>query len=179
MQFAVKLLLVMLELSMTSCATLETSVAQTKEQFETERSGTPVSVSPKQDKAILSKDYATAEKVLNKAVLEKVRETIRLGLKSPILTIKQKIVQAAAELDDKTLILDLIEALSENQLLLEGGTETKIMQGDLNEAIIFALEKLTEIKFSVSEKVTSEDVSEILKKSREWLKNNQPNVKSN
>jgi hypothetical protein len=159
--------------SLSGCNNFETSLVATKESDKFEQvKVTPESI--KQTSEILSKDYTTAEKALKKAVTEKDEKTIRLGLKSPILTIRKKTVEAIAGLGDKMLVSELINTLSGNQILLDGGTETKIIQDDLDKAIISALEKLTEIKFKVSERISPEDIAEILRLSREWLKNNQP-----
>jgi hypothetical protein len=159
--------------SISGCNNFETGLVTTKESDKFEQ----VKVtheSIKQTSEILSRDYATAEKALKKAVMEKDKKTILLGLKSPILTIRKKTAEAIAGLGDKMLVSELINTLSGNQILLDGGTETKIIQDDLDKAIISALEKLTEIKFEVSGRISPEDIAEILRLSREWLKNNQP-----
>ncbi len=129
---------------------------------------------PIQKNEILSKDYAVAEKALNKAIEEKDVNTLRTALKSQFLPLKQKAVEAIADLNDKTFVPDLIDALEENRGVIDGGSETQIFQEQLNKTLVSTLQRLTKLKFDVSEKPTSEEMDEIVKKVREWCKNNKP-----
>lgn len=99
-----------------------------------------------QNKEILSKDYKIAEKALNKAVFEKNKDTIRLGLKSPILEIRAKTVKEIGKLADETFVPNLIEALEENQGIIDGGSEIQVMQQELNKDIVSVLEKFDQLR---------------------------------
>jgi HEAT repeat protein len=128
-----------------------------------------------QQNTILSKDYQIARKALDKAVLEKDLETIKLGLKNPILDIRKKTVEAMAKIGDETFVPNLIVALEQNQGIIAGGSEIQSLQNKLNEIIISTLEKLTKLKFNISEKLSSEDIDEVIRKSREWCSANKKN----
>lgn len=177
MKFTIECLFVILAITigitLISCNKLEQTKVQTKDSFENKKPLPQIIPTIKQDNEILSKDYNIAEKALSKAVKEKDKHTIRLGLKNPILTIRLKTVEAIKESDDKTFFVgDLIDALSENQLILEGGTETKIFQKELDRNIVSALEILTGLNFPRIENLSSKDIEKILKESREWLESN-------
>lgn len=135
----------------------------------------PMSEAQKNQNDILSKNYDLAAKTLEKAIAEKDRKIIRLGLKNPILPIRQKAAEATAEIGDIEAVPPLIDALEFNRGIMAGGTEAQIMQNDLNKAIISALEELTKLKFMVSDEISAEDVRKVIERSREWWKDNQPN----
>jgi len=168
---------------LTGCANLETSGTQSRELPKTGQTSvtktTPVEKanSTTQDKDILSRDYKTAETALGKAVTEKNTAVIKLGLKSPILAIKLKTAEAIKELDDVAFVPSLIETLEENQIVIDGGSETQGMHAYLKVTLVAGLAKLTGIKFNVSENPTFEEIQEVIKKSREWSAANQAEQK--
>lgn len=130
-----------------------------------------------QEDSISSKDYAVAEKALNKAILEKDKKTIKLGLQSRYFPIRQKTVEAIANIKDETFVPNLIKSLQGNQGIIAGGTETEVMQNDLNEVIVSALQKLTKLKFKVSKPLSTEDINEVLDKSQDWYKFHKKDMK--
>jgi hypothetical protein len=152
------------------CSNFETSMAQTKEPLITEQPTPQKSPPTEQDNDILSNDYTIAGKALDKAILEKDKNTIRVGLKSEFLDIRKKAVETIEEFNDETFVPNLIVVLQENQGLIGGGTETQIQQDNLNKAIISALEHLTKLEFKVSTPLSFEDIEGILKESQEWWK---------
>lgn len=164
---------VILAVNLVGCAVSEDNLAQTGKGLNPTPTNSPKDISMKQDDNILSKNYSTAEKALNKAVLAKDKETIRLGLKSPIFSIKQKTVEAMTKINDKTFVPNLIEALEENQGVIAGGSEAEIMQQELNKAIISALEQLTGLQLLTSENMSADDIQRILNESREWWRTRQ------
>lgn len=118
---------------------------------------------------ILSRNFQTAEKALGQALTEKDAATIKLGLKSPILSIRLKTAEAVQDLDDKSYVPSLIDALEETCCaMIDGGTETQMMQKDLNRTLVDALEKLTKTKFNLPEDLSPRDFEEVIKRSREW-----------
>jgi HEAT repeat protein len=138
-----------------------------------------VSVS-QQENPILSKDHATAEKALDKAILEKDKHTIKLGLRNQSFLIRQKTVEAIGEIGDESFVPDLIRSLRGNQGIVTGGTETEVMQNDLNRAIISALEQLTKLEFEVSIPLSDEDIRKVTDKSQNWfIDRTQTNSKTN
>jgi hypothetical protein len=169
---------------LTACANLETSGTQSQELPKTGQTSAAKTTTPAekanaatQDKDILSRDYKTAETALNKAVTEKNTAVVKLGLQSAILSIRLKTSEAIKELDDKAFVPSLTDALEENQSILDGGSETRVMQVDLNKSLVANLEKLTGMKFNLSEKPTFEEMQQVIKKSREWCAANQAKQK--
>jgi hypothetical protein len=122
-----------------------------------------------QESAILSSDYQSAKDALDNAVLKNDIKTIRLGLKNRINTIQQATVKALAKLKDKDSVPNLIECLKSNQGVFSGGTETEIMQRDLNISIIFALSTITELTFDASKSPTSDEIEKVITESQNWL----------
>lgn len=68
-------------------------------------------------------------------------------------------------------------ALEDNQSVMSGGTETEIMQQELNTAIVSALEQLTGLQFPSSENLSKDDIQKVVKQSREWWKAHQKEIK--
>lgn len=170
-------LLITFCIGLNGCTTnLETSMAQTKEPFINKQPTPQKSPQMEQDSNILNNDYTVAEKALNKAVLEKNKDTVRLGLKSPILDIRKKTVETIVQFNDVTFVPNLIVALQENQGIIGGGSETQVLQSKLNVTIISALEHLTKLKFKLSKPLSPEDIQEILKKIQEWCQTNEPEI---
>ncbi len=139
-----------------------------------------------QEISILSKYYYLAKKALDKAILEKDKATIQLGLGKQFLSLKKEIVEEAVKFNDKSFIPDLIKALERNQGIMSGGTETVIEQNLLNKAIVSALEKLTGLQFlyfdgsltrSSFDEFPHKDIEKILKESREWCNNQKEECK--
>lgn len=149
-------------------------------------SGIPLSTPPiNEDDSILSNEYSVAERALSRAVLEKNRATIREGLKSKFIGLKIDAVKALAEMNDKSSVPNLVEALQANQGVIDGGSETQILQNDLNQAIIRALERLTGLEFSVSKRLnkeklsrytpfSSEEIEDVVSKSGQWQTKSKP-----
>ena len=125
---------------------------------------------------ILSKDFAVAKQALDENILLKNCELVRLSLKHQSLIIKRQAAEALAELEDRRSVPYLIEALENNQFLLRGGSETKILQSKLNKAIVLALEKLTGLDFATEDTVTDSDIKQIIQKSKHWWNSNKSNI---
>ncbi|HMS40446.1 MAG TPA: hypothetical protein PKE69_09485 [Pyrinomonadaceae bacterium] len=126
-----------------------------------------------QQDAILSKDYSVAKNALDNAVLERDETTIRLGLKNNSLIFKKDVVQAIKQLYYQAFVPDLIKALEENQAIIDGGSEMRIMQNDLTKAIVSALKHLTGLTFPNTENLSQGDIQKILEESREWYQVNE------
>lgn len=131
---------------------------------------------------ILSRNYRVAKWALDKAILEKDKRALRLGLKGFSLTIRNKVVLTIMEFDDKSYVSDLIKALESNQGVMSGGSETEYFQLELNKSIVNALRKLTGLKFTYFEETPKKDINfyesprkdiqKILIESREWCRKN-------
>jgi HEAT repeat protein len=163
------ILLIIFMTGFSSCSVSQKGATQMQDSSKPTQTSSLADLSMEPDGEILSKEYAIAEKALVRAVLEKDKETLKLGLKSQFFPIKQKTVEAITEIEDKTFVPDLINAFQENQSIFSGGTETKIMQDNLNKAIAFALEKLTGSSAQDINSVSNSEVdaqSEILSKDR-------------
>lgn len=140
-----------------------------------------------EDNSILSCDYLTAKKSLEKALQKNDKETIRLGLKRFLsFKVKMDIAKAIAQLEDKSFVPDLIDALEKNQGVLSGGTETDILQALLSRELIITIEKLTGLKFNLrdlprpdsvekfepSNYISSDEIQKAIKQASLWWKNN-------
>lgn len=125
---------------------------------------------------VLSKDYLKAEKALVKAIQAEDRKTIRLGLKNENLLIKKKAVIALGEIEDKQSVPDLIQVLLENQIVMNGGNEIVAMQDDLDRSTVLALSRITELKFDISGKLSSDEVNKVLQQSQKWWETYQKKV---
>jgi hypothetical protein len=126
---------------------------------------------------ILSNNYKVAKAAFDKAVAEKDKRTLRLGLQKNSLNLKLLIVQAIKQFDDKSFVPDLIKALEDNQSIMSGGSEIKAAQQELNKEIISDLKQLTGLQFPyLTDESTvpcfsdcpPKDIQKVLKDSREW-----------
>ena len=101
---------------------------------------------------ILSYDYHIAMAALEENRRQKNSQAVCLSLKHRSLVIRRLAAEALGELQAKSSVQCLIEALENNQTVLLGGSETVIEQDMLNEAIIGATEKITglELKYKKS-----------------------------
>lgn len=122
----------------------------------------------KQQNPIMSKDSTIARQALDKAILNKDKATIQLGLTKNSLIFKKDVVRAIEQLNDKSFVPDLIKSLEDNQVEMGGGTETKFLQKELDKAIVSALKKITELDFSANDRSSDDNIQEVLRKSREW-----------
>jgi hypothetical protein len=134
---------------------------------------------------ILSKNYRIAKAAFDKAVLERDKATIRLGLKRESLSFKAVTVQAIKQFEDKSFVPDLIKALEGNQVIMSGGLETQVEQQELNKEIISALKQLTGLNFSYLNDSSTipcfndcppKDIIRVLKESREWWRNHKKDM---
>lgn len=165
------LLLIALAITLNNSVTAEVGekkIAEQPKNFEIER----------QEDPILSRNYEVAKKALEKASLKKDKVTIRRGLKAFSIEIKKQVVQSIIQLNDKTFVPDLIEALQNNQTPMSGGTETAFLQQELNKAIISALRKFTKLSFSYLKdestvpcfsECPSKDIQKVVDESKAWL----------
>lgn len=140
-----------------------------------------------QSNSILTKDYNIAKKALEKAVREKDLNAIRLGLKGFSFQIRKDVVEEIVKLNDKSFVPDLADALEENQGCLSGGSETEVLQKELNNLIVSAIKRLTGLEFSYFDSSSSQpcsndfppkDIQRILKESRDWWKENKKDYQS-
>jgi hypothetical protein len=157
-----------------------TTYAVTKQSFDNIQTNSQKNLSVPQDNEILSKDHFIAKKALEKAILEKDKHTIKLGLSNQSFLIRQKTVEAIAEIGDESYVPDLVRSLRGHQGIVTGGTETEVMRDDLNRAIISALEQLTNLEFEVSIPLSDEDIRKVTDKSQNWfIDRTQTNSKTN
>lgn len=121
------------------------------ESIKTENQLRQITLQCKQeDDSILSCDYLTAKKALEKALQKNDKATLRLGLRRLFsFEIKMDIAKAISQLKDKSFIPNLIDALEKNQGTLSGGTETGISQALLSRELIVTIEGLTGLKFNL------------------------------
>lgn len=155
----------------------QAELSLTKEKMHQERQENPV----------LSKDFQTAKTALEKAGAEKDLNTVRLGLKAFMLEIKKQSVETIVKLNDKASVPDLIKALEANQTIMSGGTETELLQQELNTAIVSALRRFTKLEFAYLgnkpiapcfEKCPDDKVRKVIKESLDWVNEHKSVLKS-
>src|ERR1700674_2893298 len=81
---------------------------------------------------ILSDNYSVAKGVLDENRRKKDTRLVCLSLSNASLLIKKLAAEALKEIGDKSSVSCLIEALENNQVVYTGGTETQILQQQLN-----------------------------------------------
>ncbi|NJN47963.1 MAG: hypothetical protein HC808_17445 [Candidatus Competibacteraceae bacterium] len=123
-------------------------------------------MSNEQSTAILSADYATAERALDEGIKIEDAELIALALNNPHLEIKLRAAEALAELGDKQSIPCLRDALQENQVVYTGGSEAQALQVELNKALITALEKLSGANYGAVDPASEVDIQRVLQTSQ-------------
>ena len=116
--------------------------------------------------AILSKDFDTARRALEVNRKYGAVELVCQSLKHPSLRIKDLAVKHLSEMHDVRAVPFLVAALKDNQVKYTGGTETLVLQSELNRAIIFALKEITGLEFKTDE----DDVSKIIRDVKKWEK---------
>jgi HEAT repeat protein len=126
---------------------------------------------------VLSKDFAVAKEALEENKKRKNVEMIRLSLNHYSLIIKRLATEALAELGDKGSVPSLIRALENNRVTLRGGTETQVLQSELDRAIVSALEKLTGLSFSKNSVLSGGDIKQIIERSNLWWNANKQRIK--
>ena len=125
----------------------------------------------------LSKDFAVAKEALEENKKRKNVEMIRLSLGHSSLIIKRLAAEALAELRDKASVPSLVKALENNQVTLRGGTETQVMQSELDRDIVSALENLTGMGFPENVVLSSSEKKQIIERSNQWWNANKQRIK--
>lgn len=127
------------------------SSAKVNESIKIENQVGQAAIQCKQeDDSILSCDYSTAKKALEKALQKNDKDAIRRGLKRPFsFDLKMDIAKAISQLKDKSFIPDLIDALEKNQGVFNGGTETAISQALLSRELMVTIAELTGLRFNL------------------------------
>jgi|RhiMetdeSRZDD1v2_1073273.scaffolds.fasta_scaffold376762_1 hypothetical protein len=105
--------------------------------------GQTETVAQEMQERILSKDFDTAKKALDDNRWQRRVIAIRMSLKSQFLVIRQGAADAIRELQDKSSVPALIEALENNQVRYSGGLEIQSKQAELNKSLLSALQTLT------------------------------------
>jgi HEAT repeat protein len=125
------------------------------------------------DERILSTDFATANQALAESIKNRDARLVRLALDHPALEIKHEAAAALGELGDRSSVPKLIDVLELNQAVQRGGSETLVLQTELNAAALAALQKITGVDFGATDASSPEDVRRALETSRQWWQENQ------
>lgn len=118
----------------------------------------PMPTPPGTNSDVLSDDLGIADPALSDAISDENISIIQLGLSSRFTRIRIRSANALGKLRDPAAIKSLIKALQENQGIIGGGTETQIEQAELTREILFALERITKIKFEASDRLAASDL---------------------
>jgi hypothetical protein len=119
-------------------------------------------MSNEQSTSILSADFAVAEQALSEGVKNGDVDLVGLALGNPHLEIKLQATEALGHMGDKKSIPQLWEALEENQVYYTGGSEIKILQVELNKALVNALQKLTGVDYGIVDPASAADIQRVL-----------------
>lgn len=125
---------------------------------------------------ILSKDFNEASEALEENVRRKKSGLVRMSLQHPSLIIKRRAAEALRKLKDRASVPSLIEALELNQAVYVGGTETELLQDELNRAIVSALVEVTGIDVQLGPTLSDRKISEVITKSKKWWSMNKHRI---
>src|SRR5215218_6597972 len=92
---------------------------------------------------IRTADFATAKQMLDGWTKDRDAARVALALAHPSLIIRRQAADALGHIGDRAAVAGLIEALERNQVVYGGGSEEKVLQRELNAALIASLRKLT------------------------------------
>jgi HEAT repeat protein len=114
-----------------------------------------------------SADFQSAKQRLDEAVKSGDAATLRAVLQHPSLILRREAAEALVQMGGTDNVPHLIEALEKNQGRRSDGSESELMQAELNTALISALGKITGLEFAAPP-----DVSQVVQQSRGWLQKN-------
>lgn len=134
-------------------------------------------ISMEVQETILSKDFAVAKKALDDSREQKRVVAIRMGLKSQFLDIRREAANAIKELQDKPSVPFLTEALENNQVRYTGGSETQLMQAELNKSLLSALQTLTGLNLIEGRTLSDALIQIAIQEYKRWWNENRDNVK--
>ena len=120
---------------------------------------------------LLSPDFAVADQALSAAIKRRDAALIAVALGQKHLEMKVKAARALLDLGDRATVPRLIAALEGNQVFYTGDSETKVLQKELDQALVAALAKLTGIDFGAAAGSPA-DIGRALRLSREWWEKN-------
>ncbi len=110
----------------------------------------------------------------NFAAIQRIRnEVLYRDLKHPSLQIKIMAAKELADMNTAESVPELLNALKENQAQLTGGTETELLQRELNQSLLISLERQTGLKLS-DELI---DVQTAIDRVDKWLRDKPANRK--
>ena len=118
---------------------------------------------------ILSKDFSTAEQALEENRRLRDARAVCLSLEHPSLLIKRRAAEALGDLKDKGAVKCLVQALERNQVVLLGGSETQVEQGELNKSILGALNATTGLDLPVTPRPTPAQLRRVKAKTARWV----------
>ena len=122
---------------------------------------------------IRTADFATAKQMLDGWTKDRDAARVALALGHPSLIIRRQAADALGHIGDRAAVPGLIEALERNQVVYGGGSEEKVLQSELNAALIAGLSKLTGTDFGAPDPATGQDIRRVLEASREWRQKNE------
>jgi PBS lyase HEAT-like repeat len=137
----------------------------------------PDTINQEMQEKILSKDFAVAKKALDDNRQQKRVMAIRMSLKSQFLNIRKEAADAIRELQDKPSVPALIEALENNQVRYTGGSETQLMQAELNKSLLSGLQTLTGLNLTEGRELSDTQIKKAIQESKLWLDENKDRIK--
>jgi HEAT repeat protein len=117
---------------------------------------------------VLSPDFVKADQALTEAIGRRDAGQVARALEHPAVDIKLKAARALGAVGDRTSVPRLADALENNQVCRAGGSEERILQNDLNAALVASLAKLTGLDFGAP--ASEEDLKRVAQAARQWLR---------
>ena len=108
---------------------------------------------------IHSKDYLTAKAAVEEASQHRNVNLVCEALAHPSLQIRLIAVGEIQKIGNSEVVQSLLDALRANQAKYTGGSETEVLQNELNSKIILELQKLT--KLDLNEKHISRVINDV------------------
>jgi HEAT repeat protein len=121
---------------------------------------------------VLSRDFDTASRALEQAITSRDPGPALAALGHPALEIRRQAADALGEFGGRAAVPRLLDALEQNQSVLRGGTETGMLQAELNVALVAAVQKLTGVEFGAGNPPSDADVRRVLEQGRRWWEAN-------
>jgi hypothetical protein len=137
----------------------------------------PSAVNKEMQEKILNKDFTIAKKALDENKKQRWAIAIRMSLKNQSLIIRQQAADALKELQDKPSVPDLIEALENNQVRYTGGSETQLMQSELNKSLLSALQTLTGLDLIEGRELTTAQIQKAIQECKNWWNKNKDRIR--
>ncbi|HJQ55672.1 MAG TPA: hypothetical protein VJ890_02120 [Vineibacter sp.] len=117
---------------------------------------------------LLSPDFEIADVALSEAITRRDAALVARALEQSFLEMKIRAARALLDIGDRASVPPLIATLEANQVSYSDGSETKVLQQELNEVLVAALARLTGIAFGAVDPQSSTDIARVVAGAKAW-----------